>query len=213
MKSVAVLIDNMYLENLGKAYGVPKIDIEKFGNHLLEKDEERHRTYVFDALPYVAQEKDDLTEEQRLRIDEQKIRRNEKYRYLDRLKYLDRVAVEYGEVRAKSTTCYRCNRSFNVPIQKLVDVKLSVRLVSLAWSDKVDKIILVTGDYDILPAVESAEDSQTTIRLVYGEVPESNIGTSHQLIKKCHEKRKLTKGDLEICRLAVSPVSDSPEGQ
>lgn len=181
----------MYLAALGKAYSVPKINLLKFSEKLLEKDEERYRTYVFDALPYIPE--NGATQDQ---ID----RKNGKKRYLDRLMYMDRMSVELGEVRPKRTNCRECGAQFSVPVQKLVDVKLSVKLASLAWSKNVDKIILVTGDKDILPAVKESEDSGTVIRLVYGEVPEHNVFTSKSLIKECHEKRKLERQDLEYCR-------------
>lgn len=189
--NVAILVDNMYLQELARAYSVPKIDLLKFSENLLEKDEKRYRTYVFDALPYVPE--NGATQDQ---ID----RKDGKRRYLDRLMYMDRMSVELGEVRPKPTNCRACGATFSVPVQKLVDVKLSVKLASLAWSKNVDKIILVTGDKDILPAVKESEDSGTVIRLVYGEVPEHNVFTSKTLIKECHEKRKLERQDLEYCR-------------
>lgn len=191
-KRVAILIDNMNLEALCRAYGVFKLDMQKFSQMLLDKDEELFRTYVFDALPYVPQVG---------ATPEQVQRRDNKYHYLDKLQYLDKITVDKGEVRPKPTVCRKCGQSFDVPVQKLVDVKLSVRLVQLAWSKSVDKIILMTGDKDIVPAVEAAEHSGTTIRLVYGDEPDQHVFTAKRLIQKCHEKKRLERRDIEYCRL------------
>jgi uncharacterized LabA/DUF88 family protein len=77
-------------------------------------------------------------------------------------------------------------------------VKISVRLVSLAWSGIVRKIVLVSGDSDLLPAVEAVKDSSATVRLAY--VEEQDVQTSKALIRACPEKQKLTVSDVVSCR-------------
>ncbi len=98
-------------------------------------------------------------------------------------------------MRPKYTKCRNCETQFIVPVQKLVDVKISVRLTSLAWSKIVNKIILVSGDGDLIPAVEAARPSGTIVRLEY--VDEEGVRTSKGLIRACPEKNKLTKEDFQ----------------
>jgi len=85
-----------------------------------------------------------------------------------------------------------------VPVQKLVDVLISVRIVSLAWSKSVDKIILITGDADLAPAVEDIERSGTIVKLVF--VRAGDVSTSPRLIKTCPEKQELTPQDLAFLK-------------
>lgn len=221
--NAAILVDNMYLEHVARAFGVIKINMTKLPEVLLEEDENHFRTFVFDALPYVPDEidiakaQDDLPcprcntintlgtkfcTKCKLSLDPKAAyieRKNKKKQYLDKLQYLERIAVELGYVRPKRHKCRECNKEFVIPIQKLVDVKLSVRLVSLAWSDIVGTIVLVTGDGDILPAVNAVKDTGTTVRLAYAEL--ENVFTSKSLIRACPEKKILTEQDLSYCKL------------
>jgi len=185
LEKTAILIDNMYVQHCADLFKVGRLDPRKFPLMLLRQNEEHHMTYIFDALPFVPRE--NPTERQL------ELRRN-KQTYFDALKYYERIAVEIGYVRPKFTRCYNCKTDFYVPVQKLVDVKLSVRLVSLAWSEVVRKIVLVSGDGDLIPAIQAAEPSGAIVRLEY--VDEEGVNTSKGLIQVCPEKHKLTKQDF-----------------
>lgn len=189
MTRAAVLIDGMYLQHICNAFGIDKINIPSFSQSLLENDEKLFRTYVFDALPYLP--KENVT-------PEQQERRDNKYRYLDMLKYEERVTVEEGYVKPKKWFCRECKTEFIVPIQKAVDVKLSVRLVQLAWSGNVDIIALVAGDGDFVPAVDAVSTSNAIVRLFYAEV--ADIGVNKRLVRACPETRILSGEDLNSCR-------------
>jgi len=196
----------MYLLNAAKVFGVEQTDPRKYPDVFLraQPPEEHYRTFIFDALPFVPERANRWQLEQYRR----------KQAYLEAVQYYERIAVELGEVRPKHTRCIRCGANFNVAVQKLVDVKISVRLVSLAWSGIVRKIVLVSGDSDLLPAVEAVKDSPTTVRLAY--VEEQDIGASKALLRACPEKQKLTIQDMAACRFQavnhmvekVSPVFD-----
>lgn len=181
--------------NLAKDNGVDSIDVVKFSDNLLEDDEERYMTYVFDALPYVPN--NNPTEEHIKNKDS-------KARYLDGLEYLDRVTVERGQVRPKYHTCIHCDNRLEIPVQKLVDVKLSVRLTELAWSRSVERIILVCGDKDLLPAINAIDNSGVSVRIVYGKG--KSTFTSKELIKACHQNKVLSKEDIEYCRMKKKSV-------
>lgn len=183
----AILIDNMYVQHCTNFFAVGKIDPRKYPQMLLHPNEEHHMTYIFDALPFVPQT--NATERQ-LEL------RKQKQSFLDALEYYERIKVERGYVLPKFTRCYNCNTDFYVPVQKLVDVKLSVRLVSLAWSEVVKKIVLVSGDGDLIPAVEAIEGSGAIVRLEYVDEINAGIKTSKGLIKVCPEKHKLAKDDF-----------------
>lgn len=188
---VAILVDNMYLEHVASAYGVHKLDMTKIPKVLLKDGEEHFRTFVFDALPFVPQ--NGATPEQ---IE----RKNGKKKYLDKLQYLERITVEQGKVKPKSWKCPGCNEKFNVPVQKLVDVKLSVRLVALGSTDIVDVIVLVTGDADMIPALDAIKNTRTTVRLAYADI--GNVKTSKSLVRCCPEKKILEEQDISFCKLA-----------
>lgn len=191
----AILVDNMYLLNAAKVFGVEQTDPRKYPEVFLrdQPPEEHYRTFIFDALPFVPERGAN-----RWQIEQYR----RKLAYLKAIEYYERIAVELGEVRPKHTHCFRCGANFNVAVQKLVDVKISVRLVSLAWSGVVRKIVLVSGDSDLLPAVEAVKDSPTTVRLAY--VEEQDVQTSQALIRACPEKQKLTIQDITACKHAFA---------
>jgi hypothetical protein len=181
----------MYFQNACELFNVWNIDYEKKLPKMLLREGEHHfRTWLFDALPYVPDTG---------ATSEQKARRERKRAFFEALRFKEGIVVEEGVVRPKKTVCYNCQSEFSVPVQKLVDVKISVCLTSLAWSRTVDKIVLLAGDRDLLPAVEAALPTKVTIRLAY--FSEGNVMTSKDLIMKCPEKHPLTGTDLATCVL------------
>ena len=179
---VAILVDNMYLNNVAKAFDVGNLDPEKFPAVLLREGETHYITYIFDALPYVFPGEDGSHKEL-------------KNRYLESIQYIERVNVEQGYVALKTSKCRKCGHINSVPVQKQVDVKLSVRLVSLAYQEVVDKIIIVSGDGDMIPAVNVISQTGVICRLVYANY--KWVRTNNGLIKSCNERKLLTQADLE----------------
>lgn len=184
----AILVDSMYFQNAGQAFGITQLEPRKYAKALLRPNEELFKTIIFDALPY-------LPPNPTPRQNEQVKNKSD---YFEALQYNDRIAIDLGEVRPKRVTCPNCKKDFFVPVQKLVDVKISVTLVSLAWSGIVKKIVLVAGDADLLPAVRDVAFSGAIVRLAY--VEEGNVQTSKDLIKECPEKHKLSKSDIASCQ-------------
>jgi uncharacterized LabA/DUF88 family protein len=183
----AILIDNMYLQNLKNEYGVDSLDPSRFSAALLRPGEVHYMTYIFDAEPYVPKEE---------ATDEQIELRSKKKDYLEAIQQYERIKVELGYVAPKLWKCPQCGETFTVPVQKQVDVKISVRLMSLAWERVAEKIVLLCGDGDVLPAVRAVEPTGTIVRLVY--VQFGRVKASRALIRECPEKMKLTRECLEL---------------
>ena len=176
----------MYLQNLKNEYEVGSLDPSLFPAALLRPGEEHHMTYIFDAEPYVPREG---------ATNAQIEQRRRKRKYLEAIQQYERVKVEQGYVAPKPGRCPRCGETFTVPVQKQVDVKISVRLMSLAWMRATEKIVLLCGDSDVLPAVRAIEPTGIIVRLVYGQV--GRVKASRALIRECPEKIELTMEYLE----------------
>jgi len=75
--------------------------------------------------------------------------------------------------------------------EKGVDVHLAVALLVAAYENLADRIIVVSSDTDLIPAIEKAT--------VKGKLVEY-IGFSHKvslaMVRSCRETRTLTKSDL-----------------
>ncbi len=182
----------MYLQNAANAYRIKKVSIAKIPSILLKEGEELFRIYYFDALPYLP----------RNATQKNKENRKKKRDYLEAIRYIDRTFVELGKVRGKDTKCPKCDNKFKVPVQKLVDVKMAVRLVALGMVKTVNKIVLVSGDKDMCPAVETVNEAGTgvDVRLSYFDI-DDRVKTAKELIKLCSETIQITKDQLLSCKL------------
>lgn len=175
MERAAVLIDGGYFEKVRLSFKKPEIDIIKFCDNIC-KPCERFRTYYYDALPWIGEPPDNKDLE----------RRQTKQGFLDSLNLLHRVEVRLGEVQRKEIKCTKGPNHIEF-MQKLVDVLLSVDMVWLSWGDYVEKIILVSGDRDFLPAVEAAREAGMILKLVYANPPHAYVHTN--LLMACDERQ------------------------
>ena len=74
--------------------------------------------------------------------------------YLDAIATLPAVSVYEGQFKAETTTCHRCGHEWEKPEEKGTDVNIAIQLVSDAVNKSVDTLILVSGDSDLVPAIE-----------------------------------------------------------
>ena len=52
---------------------------------------------------------------------------------------------------------YQGSRSFNVPEEKRTDVNIAVHMIKDAINDKCDRLIVISGDSDLVPAVKAVK--------------------------------------------------------
>ncbi|PWI46553.1 hypothetical protein CEE45_16275 [Candidatus Heimdallarchaeota archaeon B3_Heim] len=99
----------------------------------------------------------------------------------DSLQLLDRFEVYLGELVPRDITCPHCEKVITTPVQKRVDVALAVELVHLATTGTTDLIVLIAGDRDFIPAIETAKHAGVIIRLVHG-APKTVSKTMYKLV-------------------------------
>ncbi len=106
----------------------------------------------------------------------------------DSLQLLDRFEVYLGELVPRDILCPHCDQLIKTPMQKRVDVALAVELVHLATAGNIELIVLIAGDRDFVPAIETAKHAGVIIRLVHG-APKT---VSDTMLKLVDEKIELT---------------------
>ncbi len=75
-------------------------------------------------------------------------------KYLTALRTLDKVSIILGKFQNREVTCRAdCRLKYLVPEEKKTDVNIAVELLSDAFKDRCDSIILVSGDSDIQPPI------------------------------------------------------------
>ncbi len=65
------------------------------------------------------------------------------------------VIVELHRFKKSLTFCQKCNQTFNRREEKETDVAIAARLLEILFLDKFDTVVLVTGDTDVVPAVQN----------------------------------------------------------
>jgi uncharacterized LabA/DUF88 family protein len=73
-------------------------------------------------------------------------------------------------------------------VQKQVDVLLATDLVELALTNEVDRIVLVAGDGDFVPAVDLARRHGVRVCLVHGARHGKSRCVSEELFRLCAQK-------------------------
>lgn len=65
------------------------------------------------------------------------------------------VNVIYGEFKRKDRKCRNCNTFFKSFEEKQTDVNIALRLLQLAFQEKYEKAVIVSGDTDLIPAIKA----------------------------------------------------------
>ena len=88
--------------------------------------------------------------------------------YIKALSTLNKVQIIYGLFKYKKIKClvknctYRGSRVFDVPEEKRTDVNIAINMIKDAVNDKCDRLIVVSGDSDLVPAVKAVKLSAQT---------------------------------------------------
>lgn len=70
------------------------------------------------------------------------------------------VKVHYGQFKDKPVTCKAqngCGKDFLVKIEKRTDVAIAARILEIFVLEQADTILLLSGDTDLVPAIETAK--------------------------------------------------------
>ncbi|AFN74525.1 hypothetical protein MROS_1288 [Melioribacter roseus P3M-2] len=65
------------------------------------------------------------------------------------------VQIIYGHYQSTPTSCKKCGHSWNDNEEKMTDVNIAVNMITDAIEDKYDTAILISGDSDLVPAINS----------------------------------------------------------
>jgi uncharacterized LabA/DUF88 family protein len=172
----AIFIDGGYLDKVIEyIFNRTRIDYVKLADKISGN---QLRTYYYHCPPYLG---NPPTEEEESRYES-------KRRFFSALGYLPRFQVRLGQLVYRGN-----NQTTGRPIyqQKLVDVMLSVDMTELAATRQVQRVALVAGDSDFVPAVQSVKSHGVLVSLYHG--PISGGDTHSQLWEVCDERHELTR--------------------
>ncbi|MEK7996446.1 MAG: NYN domain-containing protein [Planctomycetota bacterium] len=176
MGRCAILIDGAYLEKVRENdFAGTRVDFEKLGDELAGSME-RLRTYYYNCMPYTG---NPPTPEERGRLASMDS-------FISVLKRLPRFQVRLGKLQ-------RIGNQFK---QKRVDIWMAVDLVRMSANRQIEKAILITGDSDLVPAIEAARDSGVVVSLYY-----SPNARHDELLQACDERYEITRSLIDKVKL------------
>ncbi len=174
----AVFIDGGYLDKV-MYYDFSNARIDYKGLvHELVQGGELLRAYYYHCMPYQSNPP----------TDDEKQRFASKHKFTTALSYLPRFEVRLGKL------AFRGNDEGGDPIfiQKRVDCMVGVDMALLAGKGKVTSVVLLSGDGDLIPAIEAVKREGVIAVLWHGSFSR-DTKPSRELSEMCDERHQITR--------------------
>lgn len=161
MAKLAIFVDGGYISFLAEHHYQTWVDFEKLSNEVHHFVSERTeepldllRTYFYDCLPHISNNPTEVESK----------RMSSKQRFFSALRHLRRYQVREGRLQ------HRGHDSQGKPIyqQKRVDLMVGLDIAGLAAKRQIDHAVIVSGDGDLMPAVEVAQNEGVIVWLAHG---------------------------------------------
>ena len=190
MFRLAIFVDGAYLEKVAKKNDV-WVDYEKLSSQILSQVSARTlaapidllRTYYYNGRPYQSSQP----------TEQQKEFYQKRRQFYDKLEQLPSFTVRLGVVK------YRGKNNQGRPIyqQKQVDLLLGLDFALLSAKRSITHAAVVTGDSDMVPAIEEAKKEGIAVWLFTGQ-PKTR---ARELWQVADERVELDQGFLDAIRL------------
>ena len=182
MGTRAIYIDGGYLDKvLQNEYPQTKVDVGQLVERMRASDT-LLRAYYYHCMPYRSDPP--TTDEER--------RYASKRRFIDALSYIPRFQVRLGHLNFQGLT------DSGQPIfqQKRVDMMLGVDMALLAVKQRVDRMALLTGDSDTIPAVEAVKPEGIVVTLWHGPL-KGRSSPSRDLYQIADERVEIDQATID----------------
>jgi uncharacterized LabA/DUF88 family protein len=103
--------------------------------------------------------------------------------YLDSLRTVPNIQIILGRFQKDRKECNRCGHPAYHPQEKKTDVNIATHLICDALDDNFDTAIIITGDSDLVPALQTVRKLKPKKRLVVAFPPNRY---SKEMQDQCH---------------------------
>jgi len=195
----------VYVDGFNLYYGAVRggphkwLDLQKYFS-MLRPDDQIQRIWYFTAL-----------------IDGSHRRNQETYPQA--LDSLPLVEVVLGKYKYKSVKCtvpaceFTGTREFQVPEEKRSDVNIAIQMLDDAYAGLADRMILVSGDSDLVPAIHLVKERCPAINVtVYVPSRSRKRGAAVEIRSAADKNKTLPLNLLARCQLP-NPVRGGVSGQ
>ena len=195
---------NFYIDGFNLYYGLKSlksqdgnfrrfywIDFVKFFEHFIGENQSLQKVYYFTATP----------------LSDKKSNRQRLLFLANELINGDRFEVIKGQFYEQQTICPVCNNIYIKPEEKRTDVNISVRMMGDCVLNRVDTLVLVCADSDLIPPLQFIKEHypDKNIRVYFPPNGFSSALTS--FMKSCN-KKVIHLGNSKI-KLQNSIMSDA----
>jgi len=132
-------------------------------------------------------------------------KRRRQYAYLRALHMTPGIEPFYGKYETTPFICKKCGNKVELAEEKMSDVQLATQLVLDALKDRFDVALIVTGDRDLVPALEVVRKEKPDKRIVVAFPP---MRSCDDLRHAAHAYIHVTESVLKVS-LFPDVVSDS----
>lgn len=183
MKRVSIFIDgfNLYhsLNDVNSYNKYKWLNLEKFSKCFIES-----KDTIIDIFYFTAYATWDPSKLARHRL------------YVAALRLVN-VKTVFGAFRCIDQTCRKCHQTYQTFREKRTDVNIAIKLFQTAITDMWDKALIVSGDSDLIPAIEA----------IKGVFPTKRIGVVIPIGRRAEElkqtvdfHRKVKEKHLSTCQ-------------
>ena len=137
--------------------------------------------------------------------------------YLSAIATLPSVEVILGrfkrtEVSCGVRSCSLQGQTFGKPEEKRTDVNIAVRIVADVYQDRCQRVVLVSGDSDLVPPLRHVREQFSNIEVcVYVPARKLARGAAMELRGEAHKHRQLPMNLIQRSQLP-NPVDDGAGG-
>ncbi len=176
MIDTACMIDAGYLQKVLSAFGKPVIDYQLLVG-AMTAEANLLRTYYYDCKTFMSEPP---TPEER----DRQAKQDGFHKYLQALPQFE---CRFGRLEKRWNEDGSCTFE-----QKRVDVMLSLDLATLSTKRLIHRAVLMTGDSDMIPAIQIAKNEGVVVELFY--VPRS---THHELLQAVDIATRINQAFIE----------------
>ena len=116
--------------------------------------------------------------------------------YVKALQFVD-VKPVFGAFRMKDRICRICHKQYKIPEEKQTDVNIAIKLFQTAVADTWDTALIISGDSDLIPAIEAVKKTFPTKQIGIA-IP---IGRRAEELKQVTDfRRKVKQKHLQTCQ-------------
>jgi uncharacterized LabA/DUF88 family protein len=117
------------------------IDITSLAEKFITKKDKIEDIYYFTALAIWSPDK---------------VRRHKAFIKAQEIKGVKTI---YGEFRRRDKECRICKKTYQTFEEKQTDLNIAIQLFKLSIQDKYDKALIISGDSDLIPAIEAVKST------------------------------------------------------